>query len=184
MTNCLAPYSESKSIYNAYNSSNILNSSIGFVIPVYENMPEYAVSSPAINSSDFKNDNTKVYANVTTTLNVRTGPGTSYEKLISIPANETFIRIGQGIQNGERWDKVLLNNGMVGYVFQTYVDEYVEPEVGNYFELDESIKLNENEISGIDMLTVSEFKELVNTNLVIEVYDNNGNILNENSLIG
>ena len=35
MTNCLAPYSEAKSIYTAYNSSGLINSSIGFVIPVY-----------------------------------------------------------------------------------------------------------------------------------------------------
>ena len=190
MTNCLAPYSESKSIYNAYSNSNLLNSSIGFVIPVYENMPQYATSSPAINLSDFQDDNTRVYANVTTTLNVRTGPGTAYERLISIPANQTFTRIGKGVQNGERWDKVLLDNGMVGYVFQTYVDEYIE-EVPDepttediYFELDKSIILNESEISGVDMLTVGEFKELINTNLVVEFYDNSGTLLNDSSLIG
>lgn len=277
MTNCLAPYSESKSIYNAYSNSNLLNSSIGFVIPVYENMPQYATSSPAISVSDFQDDNTRVYANVTTTLNVRTGPGTSYERLTSILANQTFKRIGKGVQNGERWDKVLLDNGMVGYVFQSYVEEYVEetPEEpatipvesivldnsninlisgntmkinatvlpedatnknliwssedetiatvngngeitavskgetvinvksakneniiakcnvrvievdeGVYFEIDESITLNGDEISGVDMLTVGEFKELINTNLVVEFYDNSGKLLDDDSLLG
>lgn len=129
MTNCLAPYSEAKSMYNGYSTSGILNSSIGFVIPIYENMPSQPVSSPAINASDYVPDNTKVYANVSTNLNVRTGPGTSYEVLKSIPANETFTRIGQGVQNGERWDKVLLNNGMIGYVFQAYVEKVPPPSI-------------------------------------------------------
>ena len=92
MTNCLAPYNEAKSMYNGYNSSNLLNSSIGFIIPVYENMPSYPVSSPSININDFQNDNTKAFANVTTTLNVRTGPSTSYEVLTSISSKSTFTR--------------------------------------------------------------------------------------------
>lgn len=76
-------------------------------------MPEVPANTPAINSSDYNIDNTKVFANVTTNLNVRTGPSTSYEILTSIPANQTFTRIAQGVQNGERWDKVLLENGMI-----------------------------------------------------------------------
>ena len=81
MTNVLAPYSESKLIYTGYANSNLLNSSMSFVIPVYNNMPELPCTSPAISSSDFTTDNTKVYANVETSLNVRSGPGTSYESL-------------------------------------------------------------------------------------------------------
>ena len=74
MTNCLAPYTESNNIYKAYNSNGMLSSSIGFVIPIYENMPEYPSLSPNILESDYEIDNTQVYANVTTTLNIRTGP--------------------------------------------------------------------------------------------------------------
>ena len=129
MTNCLAPYNECKSIYNAYSSSGLINSSIGFVIPVYENMPTYATSSPNINESDFQSDNTKCYADVTTTLNVRNGPGTSYESITQIGRTENFTRIGKGVQNGERWDKILLTNGIVGYVFQTYVAEATLEEI-------------------------------------------------------
>ncbi len=55
--------------------------------------------------------------------------GTSYEVLTLIPANEEFTRIGRGVQDGERWDKVLLNNGMIGYVFQTYVKEVPPPVI-------------------------------------------------------
>ena len=157
MTNCLAPYSESKFIYNGYNSSNILNSSIGFVIPIYENMPSQPVNSPNIGVNDFVSDNTKVYANVSGNLNVRTGPGTSYEVLISIPAKQTFTRIGRGIQNGERWDKVLLDNGMIGYVFQSYVSEYTAPKIS-------SIKLSVNN----NILNVGDKKQI---NIKVEPSD-------------
>ena len=269
MTNCLAPYSESKSIYNGYDKLNMLNSSIGFVIPVYENMPSEPVSSPNISSNDFVEDNTKVYANVTGNLNVRSGPGTSYEILISIPANQTFTRIGKGVQNGERWDKILLDNGIIGYVFQSYVEEvpaqvpaqsirldinnlqliegktmkinaYVLPadatnrdliwssensniaEVNQngeikaisegqtvinvklkdgelnakcninvinideefYFELDERVTLNGDEISSINSSSVGDFKKLVNTNLNMEFYDSKGVLLKDDSMIG
>lgn len=34
-----------------------------------------------------------------------------------------MTRIAKGRQNGELWDRVKLPNGMVGYVFQTYIEE-------------------------------------------------------------
>lgn len=123
MTNCLASYNEAKSIYKAYLNNGMLNSSIGFVIPVYNNMPQYSTDSPNIASSDYEDDNTKVYANVTGNLNVRTGPSTSYQILTTVTSSDRFTRIKRGIQNGERWDKVVLENGIVGYVFQSYLRE-------------------------------------------------------------
>lgn len=131
MTNCLAPYSESSSIYKAYSSNGMLNSSIGFVIPIYENMPQYAGESPNILASDYRSDNTKVFADVSGNLNVRSGPSTSYEILTTVNRNEVLTRIKVGIQNGERWDKVQLENGIVGYVFQSYLKEVPEPTVSS-----------------------------------------------------
>ena len=129
MTNVLAPYSESKLIYTGYANSNLLNSSMSFVIPVYNNMPELPCTSPAISSSDYTTDNTKVYANVETSLNVRSGPGTSYESLTTIPSGTKMTRIAKGKQKGELWDRVKLENGLVGYVFQTYVEEVPDVQV-------------------------------------------------------
>lgn len=74
MTNVLAPYSESKSIYNGYVNSGLINLPINFVIPIYNNMPEIPQQSPSIASNDYIADSTKVYADVSTTLNVRSGP--------------------------------------------------------------------------------------------------------------
>lgn len=129
MTNVLAPYSESKLIYTGYSNSNLLNSAISFVIPIYENMPDLPCTSPAISASDFSSDNTQVYANVETTLNVRSGPSTSYEVLKNVEAGTVMTRIAKGKQKGELWDRVILQNGMVGYVFQQYLEEVPDREV-------------------------------------------------------
>lgn len=131
MTNCLAPYNESNGIYKAYESNQMLDSSIRFIVPVYENMPEYMAESPNISESDYTADNTKVYADVTGTLNMRTGPSTSYEILTGINRNTSITRIKKGVQNGERWDKVKLDNGMIGYVFQSYIKEIPPPTITN-----------------------------------------------------
>lgn len=166
MANVLAPYSESKIIYNGYSKANLLNDSMSFVIPVYNNMPSLASDSPDISSSDFTNDNTKVYANVTNTLNIRTGPGSSYEVLTTVTKQDVLTRIKKGKQSGDLWDKVKLPNGMVGYVFQSYLMEIPEVEISSMsislakttINKGESIKLN------IDILP----QEAKNNNLVFK----------------
>lgn len=122
MTNVLAPYSESKSTYNGYQKSGLLDTSMTFIIPVYNNMPSIPMQSPDINANDFAQDNTKVYCNATN-VNVRTGPSTSYEIITSVNKQDKMTRIAKGKQSGERWDKVILENGIIGYIFQTYVTE-------------------------------------------------------------
>ncbi len=99
MTNVLAPYSESMSIYNGYSKTGILGNSMTFIIPVYNNMPNMWVQNPNILESDYISDNTKVYADVTDTLNVRSGPSTSYELLTKIDRNVVMTRIAKGRQS-------------------------------------------------------------------------------------
>lgn len=122
MTNVLAPYSESKSIFNGYSKSGILDTSLSFIIPVYSNMPEIPTESPNINSNDFVQDNTKVYC-TGNSVNVRTGPSTSYEVITTLNQQDKMTRIKKGRQTGERWDKVRLENGIIGYIFATYTAE-------------------------------------------------------------
>ena len=122
MTNVLAPYSESKSIYNGYQKTGILDTAISFIIPVYENMPTIPTQSPSINANDFATDNSKVYCN-STNVNIRTGPSTSYEVITTVSNPDKMTRIGKGVQSGERWDKVRLENGIIGYIYQAYVSE-------------------------------------------------------------
>ena len=151
MTNCLAPYSESSGIHKAYSSNGMLESSIGFVIPVYENMPKYATESPNILEQDYVADNKKVYADVTNVLNVRSGPSTSYEILTTVDRNAVFTRIKRGVQSGERWDKIELENGMVGYVFGSYIKEVPDvPISGIELSIDKTT-INKGSINNINI---------------------------------
>ena len=122
MTNVLAPYSESKSIYNGYQKSGLLETPMSFIIPVYHNMPSIPQDSPSISRNDFIQENTKVYCNGNM-VNIRTGPSTSYEIITTVNNQDKMTRIFKGKQAGERWDKVILENGIIGYIYQTYVTE-------------------------------------------------------------
>ncbi len=181
MTNVLAPYSESNIIYKGYANSNLLDLNINFVIPIYDNMPEIQEESPAINPSDYEQDNTKVYANVETSLNVRSGPSTSYEKITSVSKNETMTRIAKGKQNGELWDRVILQNGMVGYVFQNYVEELPNIEIE---KIDISVDypvIQKNEISKLKVEihpkeAEEQAVEYISSNEKIVKVDSNGNL--------
>lgn len=180
MTNCLAPYSESSGIHKAYSSNGMLDSSIRFIIPIYENMPRYMTESPNISESDYVADNTKMYADVTGTLNVRTGPSTSYEVLTGIDRNRVVTRIKKGVQNGERWDKVELDNGMIGYVFQSYLKEVPKPTITNIkLSIDNTtIQKGSTNVIKIDITPQDATEEIVwetsNENIVSV---DNGNII-------
>lgn len=59
MTNIMAPINESKTTYNAYKNTGILDSSFVFHIPVYNNMPAICPNPNLI--SEYKEENTRVY---------------------------------------------------------------------------------------------------------------------------
>ena len=181
MTNVLAPYSESNIIYKGYANSGLLDTSMNFIIPVYNNMPQIQAESPAINPSDYVEDNTKVYANVETTLNVRSGPSTSYEKITKVSKNEIMTRIAKGKQTGELWDRVILENGIVGYVFQNYVEEVPEIEVEEIKVSIDNPVLQKNEIGKLNVEiypkdAVEQAVEYISSNEKIVKVDNNGNL--------
>ena len=183
MTNCLAPYNEAYSIYKAYLNNEMLNTPIGFLIPVFENMPEVMAQSPSISSADFETDNTKMYANVTTTLNIRCGPTTEYEILTSIKKDTVVTRIEKG-KNG--WDKVMLENGLIGYAFGTYLKEVQEQPENSIINFSSKLRINEKNISNLpyNNLTVSNIKKLIQTNLQTTFKNANNEILTDENLIG
>lgn len=87
-----------------------------------------------------------------------------------------MTRIAKGRQNGELWDRVKLDNGMVGYVFQNYI-EIVKPEI--------NININGNIITGIqEKTTVQQIIEKMNTNYIIQIVDRNGKRLTNNNIVG
>lgn len=182
MTNVLAPYSESKSIYNGYANTGLLDESMTFIIPIYENMPDIPAQSPNIKDSDYTLDNTKVYANVSDTLNIRSGPGTSYEVLTSVDKNTQMTRIAKGKQSGELWDRVQLSNGMIGYVFQNYVKEVPKAQIEQINVSIDNTVLNKGETKQLNVEILP--KEAANngvtyssSNSNIVRVDSSGNII-------
>ena len=93
-------------------------------------MPELPTETPNINPNDYTSDNTNVYADVSTVLNIRSGPSTSYDIVATVSKDEVMTRIAKGKQTGELWDRVKLSNGILGYAFQSYLKEVPEePEI-------------------------------------------------------
>ena len=180
MTNVLAPYSESKSIYNGYEKTGILDTAMTFIIPVYENMPTIPTQSPSINSNEFLTDNTKVYCNATN-VNIRTGPGTSYEVITTVHNLGEMTRIAKGNQVGERWDKVILENGIVGYIYQTYVTEVPPVQIERIDISIDNTTIQKGETKQIKVNIVPKEAEshkvlYSSTNPRIATVDDNGNI--------
>ena len=139
MQNILAPANEAISTYNAYLKMELLNIPFNFVIPVYNNMPDSPVDIYDENPDDFVTDSTKVYTTVN--LNVRSGPGTNNSTILTVSKDTVMTRISRGVQAGERWDKVKLDTGVEGYVFQSYIKEYSYTKV-----TDVSIKQSDVEV--------------------------------------
>lgn len=182
MTNVLAPYSESKLTYNGYSNTGLLNDSIEFIIPVYKNMPSTPTENPNILESDFTNDNTKVYADVNTTLNIRTGPSTSYESLTLVDRNEVMTRIAKGKQSGELWDKVQLSNGLIGYAFQSYLKEVPEKQIEQINLSIDNTTINKGETKKLNVEILPEEAkdhevEYISSDRKIASVDSTGNIL-------
>ena len=156
MTNVLAPYSESNIIYKGYVNSNLLDTDMTFVIPIYNNMPELPCKRPSILDKDYVQDNTKVYADVTNTLNIRSGPSTTYETITTVTSKDVMTRIEKGVQNGELWDRVILENGIVGYAFQSYLKELPAVQISQINLSLDKTTINKNETAKLKIEILPE----------------------------
>lgn len=186
MTNILAPYTESSSIYKGYVNTNMLDTNISFIIPVYSNMPEINTESPSINYSNYIQDNTGVLANVTTSLNIRSGPGTSYESIIKVGSQTKMTRISKCIGAGELWDRVYLDNGIVGYAYREYLVDASSNIKQEELIFDISLDVSNSEISGLQekVSTVQNIKSKITTSYRVEIENARGQVMGENDLVG
>ena len=119
MTNVQDPTSQSKSLYNTYASNRILDKSLNFIIPVYNDMPS-SVDMPSGFSDDTEN---LYYVNCTDGLRVRSKASTS-GKVLSTLYKKTKVQMitkNYATANGYTWDKIKLSNGVTGYVVDKYL---------------------------------------------------------------
>lgn len=121
MQNVSAAQSEGTSVKSAYESLGLLNSSIDFVIPVYENMPDTICGEPV--QAGIVTQNVKVKG---TKVNVRSGASTSSGVIAEVNTGDTLLRIETAVNkssDGYYWDKIVLPDGRKGYVVRTYLVE-------------------------------------------------------------
>lgn len=119
MTNIQDPSSQAKNLYNTYFNNNILEASLNFVIPVYENMPAKCLLPSSIDQSL----PTSYYINGT---DVRLRSSAKIEDtniLVTLGENEvvTLVTENAGTENGYTWSKIKRSNGQEGYVAKNYL---------------------------------------------------------------
>lgn len=119
MTNVQDPTSQSKTLYNTYAKNGILDKSLNFIIPIYEDMPS------SVNMPSGFNDDTEdlYYVNCTDGLRVRSKASTSGSILATLYKNTKVQMITKNYTtaNGIVWDKVKLSNGVTGYTADKYL---------------------------------------------------------------
>ena len=119
MTNVQDPTSQSKPLYNTYARNGVLDKSLNFIIPIYEDMPS-SVDMP----SGFSDDTEDLYyVNCTDGLRVRNKASTSGSILTTLYKNTKVQMITKKYTtaNGIVWDKIKLSNGVTGYTADKYL---------------------------------------------------------------
>lgn len=137
MTNVYDPYSQSAALFSTYTNNDLLDKKLNFIIPVFDNMPEYTVKPSSLLSSN----QDLYYADVTSSVSTRKGAGTKYGSVtveyktasgkntsasLVLYKDDLVIMLERkaATNNGLSWDKVQFWNGKVGYVASQYLEKY------------------------------------------------------------
>lgn len=122
MQNVSAALTEGQSVKKAYSELGILNSSIEFIIPVYENMPETICAEPIDGSIITQNIKIKGMS-----VNVRSGANSS-SIIATVNTGDTLLRIEKAATKigSYYWDKVVLSDGRKGYIARDYIVEIAD----------------------------------------------------------
>lgn len=120
MQNIEAAKTEGSSVKSSYTNMGLLNSSINFVIPVFENMPTEASGVPG---SQFVVTQNVVVNGID--VAIRDGVGTSTNVITRVSTGESMLRIelANSMADGYYWDKVVLSNGTKGYIARTFINQ-------------------------------------------------------------
>lgn len=123
MQNVSAAYSEGNMVKTSYEAMGLLDSSLSFVIPVYENMPTEISQSP--DAITLVTQNVKVKG---TDVIIREGRTTSSKEIARVNKGDVLLRIEvTGIkEDGYYWDKIVLPDGTKGYVARDYIEQVAD----------------------------------------------------------
>lgn len=120
MQNVSAATTEGNTVKSSYESMGLLEGSINFVIPVYNNMPQE--TSPSPDGVSIVTQNVKVTGNE---VAVRSDKSTSSAEITKVNSNDILLRIEIAVkkENGYYWDKVVLPNGQKGYIARDFIQK-------------------------------------------------------------
>lgn len=126
MQNLLGAYSEARTLRSMYSNTNKIDSNFTFIIPVYESAG-YNATQPSYNSETTP-INVKVVANGG--LNLRSDANTSSSVIKLVSNGEIILSIQRGINSN--WQKVVLNDGTVGFMSGSYLQQVSDVINCNY----------------------------------------------------
>lgn len=119
--NIEAPKSEGSLLYNRLKNANLLDQEMVFIIPVYENMPEYPSPIP-----DSTSETIPVNIRLKpgrTDFNIRSEPNINSRVVGIVPNSNTIVLSAR--RNTSGWHRVILENGTRGYVLFTSAWEQI-----------------------------------------------------------
>lgn len=118
MTNIQDPSSQAKNLYNTYAKNNVLNASLNFIIPVFDNVS----GTIGLPSDMDQNDTSSYYVNGTG-VTFRSGPTTSAGKIATLARNEIVkvIEFNSANADGYSWAYAERSNGTKGYIANKYL---------------------------------------------------------------
>lgn len=174
MQNVSAALTEGATVRKTYEELGLINSSIEFIIPVYENMPNTPCEEPK--DAGIVTQNIKVKG---TGVSVRNGASLSATKIATVNTGDTLLRIeiASSQNNGYYWDKVVLPDGTKGYMARNYIVETADiPNCNDTVIANTSVNLRNG--PGLDGTTIitTLIKGQVLTRIETGKYNLNGYI--------
>ena len=146
MSNLQDATNQSKLMYDAYTSAsidtNLLDSELTFIIPVYKNMPAYNKLP-----SSFEGSEIYYISSNYTSPNLREGIGTNTSKITAIKKDTlvTMVQYNAGTDaSGMQWHRIRLENGTEGYMRSDYVSK-VNNIVDTYSVPNQPAEENQND---------------------------------------
>ena len=125
MQNLFGAYSEGRILRSIYANTGKIDSSLTFIIPVYENA---ATTTLPVNNSETTPINVQVTAN--SGLYLRTGASTDSAVIKLIPYGEILLSVQRGVNSS--WQKIVLNDGTIGYMSGAYLQQVGDVTNCNY----------------------------------------------------
>lgn len=119
MQNVQAAQTEGMTVRSAYYNDGKIENGFTFVIPVYENMPQTKCPRPGSGEICTKD----AYTVTASVVRLRSGAGleASIIREVNNNVHMIYMEIANVQVNGYYWDKVMLDDGTIGYMARDYI---------------------------------------------------------------